>query len=158
MSISIRNISETDLASVVELMRGFAKYEDLLEYCTVTDERLKTAMFGNTAFVEGLIAHDETEPIGYALFYPVFSSFRGERGLYLEDIYIRAEYRRNDLGLKMLRQIARTASARGLERIDFLVLDWNEPAVNFYLKHGAERNTDESHFKFAGEAFARLAS
>ena len=158
MSISIQNITETDLTSVIDLMRGFAEYEKLVEYCTVTEPRLHTAMFGPRAFVEGLIVLDGTKPVAYALYYPNFSSFRGERGLYLEDIYISSEYRRHDLGEKMLRIIARAARERGLERIDFLVLDWNEPAVNFYLKHGAERNGDESHFKFAGDAFDRLAS
>ena len=158
MDISIRNITENDLASVVDLMRDFAEYENLSEYCTVTEQRLQTAMFGPGGFVEGLIAFDEAKPIAYALFYPNFSSFRGERGVYLEDIYIASEYRRHNLGLQMLREIARIAHTRGLTRIDFQVLDWNMPAIEFYLKHGAERNDDESHFKFAGEAFDRLAS
>jgi ribosomal protein S18 acetylase RimI-like enzyme len=96
--------------------------------------------------------------VGYALFYPAFSSFRGERGLYLEDLYIDPEYRRHDLGHRMIKALAARASELGYERIDFLVLDWNEPAVNFYLKHGAERNDDESHFKFAGDAFRVLAA
>lgn len=158
MSINIRNINENDLSAVVDLMRSFAEYENLAEYCTVTTERLHRAMFSEEGFVEGLIAFDDETPIAYTLFHPNFSSFRGEMGLYLEDIYVLAEYRRHQLGLQLLRKIASIAKARCLERIDFLVLDWNSPAVNFYLKHGAERYSDESHFKFAGDAFARLAS
>jgi ribosomal protein S18 acetylase RimI-like enzyme len=157
MDITIRGIQESDLASVIELMRGFAKYEDLLEYCTVTEDRLRTAMFGSGGYVEGLIALDGVKAVGYALHYPSFASFRGERGVYLEDIYIDPEYRRHSVGIRMIRRIAADAASRGLERIDFLVLDWNDPAVAFYLQHGAEKNDDESHFKFAGEAFGRLS-
>ena len=158
MSITIRNINEDDLGSIVDLMRSFAEYEDLAEYCTVTTERLHHAMFSDEGFVEGLIAFDDEMPVAYALFHPNFSSFRGEMGLYLEDIYILTEYRRHQLGLQLLRKIASIAKQRGLERIDFQVLDWNTPAVSFYRKHGAESCTDESHFKFSGDAFARLAS
>ena len=146
-----------DLADVVLMMREFAAYEDLLEYCTATEERLHRAMFADGAFVEGLIARDADKAVGYAIFHASFSSFRAERGLYLEDLYVDAEYRRHDLGRRMLSMIAARAVQLGYERIDFMVLDWNEPAVRFYLKYGAEKNDDESHFRFAGEAFRRLA-
>lgn len=158
MSIRLYKITENHVAKVVSLMREFAEYENLSEYCTVTEDRLYAAMFGAGAFVEGLIVLDGEVAIAYALFYPNFSTFRGERGLFLEDIYITEEYRRHNLGEKMLREIARIAKGRGCERLDFLVLDWNAPAVKFYLKHGAEKNDDERHFKFAGGAFERLAS
>lgn len=158
MSITIRNVNENDLDAVVDLMQSFAEYENLAQFCTVTAERLHRAMFGGEGFVEGLIAFDDDKPVAYTLFHPNFSSFRGEMGLYLEDIYVLAEYRRQQLGLQLLRKIAATAKERGLERIDFQVLDWNDPAINFYLKHGAERYPDESHFKFAGDALALLAS
>ncbi|MEQ1921640.1 MAG: GNAT family N-acetyltransferase [Pyrinomonadaceae bacterium] len=158
MSITIRNVNENDLDAVVDLMQSFAEYENLAQYCTVTTERLYRAMFSDEGFVEGLIAFDDDKPIAYTLFHPNFSSFRGEMGIYLEDIYVLAEYRRHKLGLQLLRKIASIAKERGLERIDFQVLDWNEPAINFYLKHGAERYSDESHFKFAGDTLASLAS
>lgn len=157
MQLSIRKIVATDVADVVGLLHEFAEYEKLSEYCMITEDRLNTAMFSTQPFVEGLIAFDSAKPIAYALFYPRFSSFSGERGFYLEDIYVASEYRRQNLGEKMLCEIARLARSRGFERIDFLVLDWNTPAVGFYLKHGAERNMDERHFKFAGRAFDRLS-
>ena len=158
MQISIRDISEHDLSGVITLMCEFAEYEKLSQYLEITEERLHTAMFGPRAFVEGLIVYDDANPVAYALFYPNFSSFRGERGLYLEDIYISDDYRGHKLGERILSQIARSARSRGLTRIDFLVLDWNTSAIGFYLKHGAERNDDERHFRFAGEAIDRLAS
>jgi GNAT superfamily N-acetyltransferase len=158
MEIAIRKVEIGDVVRVMSLMREFAEFEKLGEYCTVTEERLNAVIFGDNAFVEGLIALDYEKPIAYALFYPSFSTFRGERGLFLEDIYVSDEYRRHNLGEKMLREIARIAKQSGCERIDFHVLDWNSPAVNFYLKHGAERNDDDRHFKFAGDAFERLAA
>ena len=157
MEISIRNVEEQYLGDIVRLLRDFAEYENLSEYCEITEHRLHDAMFGKGGFVEGLISLDGATPVAYALFYPNFSSFRGERGLYLEDIYIAAEYRRLNLGEKMLREIARLARSRGMTRIDFQVLEWNTPAVTFYLKHGAEHNEGENHFKFAGAAFDRLS-
>ena len=156
--MDFRKISAADLPSVLALMQEFAAYEDLAEYCTVNEARLHSAMFGDGAFVEGLIATDKEQSIGYALFYPCFGSFRGERGLYLEDIYVKPEYRRSGTGLMLLKEIARTAKERGMERIDFQVLDWNKPAIDFYKKHGAVTNPDETHFKFSGNAFEKLAA
>jgi GNAT superfamily N-acetyltransferase len=157
MEIQIARITAADLTDVIAMMREFAAYENLLEYCTATEDGLYAAMFGERAFVEGLIARTDGKAVGFAIFHPAFSSFRAERGLYLEDLYIDSEYRRHDLGHRMLKTIAARAAELDFERIDFMVLDWNEPAVRFYLKHGAEKNDDESHFRFAGEAFGRLA-
>lgn len=146
-----------DAASVISLMHEFAAFENLSEYCEVTEERLVVAMFGNDAVVEGLIANDGDKAIGYALFYPNFSSFRGQRGFYLEDIYIKSEYRGSGIGEAMLREIVRIAASRGCERIDLLVLGWNTPAIKFYESLGAVRDNDERHFKFTDEAFNKLA-
>ena len=158
MNMSIREIRETDLASIVSLMHEFAAYEDLSDYCEITVERLHAAMFGETGFVEGLTVLVEGIPVGYAVFSPCFGSFRGERGMYLEDLYVNEQYRRTGAGLMLLNEIARLAASRGYERIDFLVLDWNKPALAFYRTHGALSNDDETHFKFAGDAFRTLAS
>ena len=142
---------------MVRRRRDVAEYEKLSECCEGTVGRLRKAMFASDGFVEGLIALDGSTAIAYALFHPNFSSFRGERGIYIEDIYITAAYRRHNLGERLLREIARIANSRGLTRIDFQVLEWNEPAVKFYLKHGAEHNEGEKHFKFVGEAFKTLS-
>ena len=154
----IRKIRPEDLSSVLELLRELAEYENLTEYCTVTEERLDIAMFGRDAVLEGLIAFDGDTAVGYALYYPNFSSFRGERGFHLDDIYLTSACRGQGVGEAMLREIAREASSRGYERIDFHVLDWNTPAIEFYKKLGAASNDEETHFKFAGDAFAQMAS
>jgi ribosomal protein S18 acetylase RimI-like enzyme len=147
-----------DLPCVLALLREFAVYEGLNEYCTATENRLSLALFGEAAVAEGLIAFAGDTAIGYALYYPNFSSFRGERGFHLDDIYISSEFRGKGFGEAMLNEIARDAASRGFERIDFHVLDWNRPAVEFYKKLGAVCNDEETHFKFAGDAFEQLAS
>jgi len=157
MSISIRSIQPDDIADVLVLLREFAEYEKLSEYCTATEERFRTALFGDDAVVRGLVAVAGEALAGYALFYPSFSSFRGERGMYLEDIYIAPEFRGGGTGKMMLKEIVRVAAERGFERIDFQVLDWNTNAVEFYKKLGAVSNDEETHFKFSGKAFDTLA-
>jgi len=96
--------------------------------------------------------------VGYAFFFPNFASFRGQRGFYLEDIYIAESYRGKGVGEAMLRELARLAASRGYERIDFVVLDWNTSAIEFYKKLGAEMDRSERHFKFTDDAFRSLAS
>lgn len=158
MDIIIRDIAPDDIPEVIGLIREFAEFERLSAYCEITEERLTAAMFGDAAVVQGLIALDGTRAVGYAFYFPSFSSFRGHCGFYLEDIYVSGDYRGQAIGEAMLKRIAQTAAARGFERIDFLVLDWNTKAADFYLKLGAVRDDGERHFKFTDEAFRRLAS
>ncbi len=158
MDIQIRKSTPDEVPAIVRLMREFADYENLSDYCQITDERLSDVMFGDDAFVEGLVAFHESKPIGYAMFYPYFASFRGQCGYYLEDIFIAEDFRRNGLGEAMVRIIAKLAQQRGFERIDFQVLEWNSPAVKFYEKLGAIRDDSERHFKFIDSAFSSLVS
>ncbi|MGI8812784.1 MAG: GNAT family N-acetyltransferase [Pyrinomonadaceae bacterium] len=155
--MEIRNIDRSEIGSVVQLMREFAAFEDLAEYCTITPAKLDDSVFGDSCFVECVVAVDERELIGYAIFYPHFASFRGQTGYYLEDIFLTDGYRRKGVGELIIRHIAKLAIARGFERIDFQVLDWNTHAVEFYQRLGAERDDSERHFKFAGDAFRSLA-
>ena len=156
MDFTIRKISENDIATVVGLMREFAAFEGFLEYFEITEDKLFAAMFAEEGFVRGLIAFADEVPAGYALYYPSFASFRGQRGLFLEDLFIKSQYRRHALGLKFLREIARSARLGGFSRIDFQVLDSNAPAIAFYTKHGAVSDEDTRHFKFTDSAFDQL--
>lgn len=158
MNTRIEIIIEKDIPAVISLIREFAEFENLQDFCEVTEETLGEAMFGENAFVEGLIIFDGETPVGYALFYPNFASFRGQKGLYLEDIYIKQQYRASGLGEMTLKHLAKIARQRGFQRIDFQVLDWNTPAVQFYKKHGAAIDESERHFKFTDQAFEKLAS
>ncbi|MEJ7861933.1 MAG: GNAT family N-acetyltransferase [Pyrinomonadaceae bacterium] len=157
MNFQIIKAFENDVPRIVEMIREFAAFENLSDYCEVTEENLRAAMFDENPSVEGLMAFNDDKPIGYALFYKNFSSFRGQRGLYLEDLYIIPEYRGQKIGEAFLAKLAQIAKSRNFVRIDFLVLDWNEPAIKFYKKLGAEMNADERHFRFVGEAFEQLS-
>ena len=156
MDIQIRKSTPNEVPTIVRLMRDFAEFEDLGDYCEVTEDRLFDVMFGDDAFVEGLVAFHDGDAVAYALFYPYFASFRGQCGYCLEDIFIAEEFRRNGLGEAMVRIIARLAKQRGYERIDFQVLEWNTPAVKFYEKLGAIRDDSERHFKFIDNSFQSL--
>ena len=156
MDIQIRKSTPDEVSDIVRLMRDFAEYENLGDYCEITEDRLMEVMFGPEAFVEGLVAFHEKTPIGYAMFYPYFASFRGQCGYYLEDIFVAEDFRRNGLGEAMVRIIAKLARQRGFERIDFQVLEWNAPAVRFYEKLGAVRDDSERHFKFIDHSFDSL--
>ena len=158
MQYKLRAAVAEDLTAIVRLIREFAEFEDLSEYCEVTEQRLGAALFGENAVAESMVALDGEAVIGYALLFPNFSSFRGQRGFYLDDIYITAKYRGTGVGRAILKEIARLADARGYERIDLLVLDWNSKAADFYLSLGAKRDDSERHFKFTDDAFRRLAS
>ncbi len=158
MNIEIKNAVETNVEEIVELLHEFAAFENLSASCEITAEKLRTAMFAENAYVEALIVRNEQTAIGYAIFYPHFSSFRGQSGFYLEDIYLKTEFRGAGTGEKMLKAIAALGKSRGYSRIDFQVLEWNTPAVNFYKKLGAEIDETERHCKFTGAAFENLAN
>lgn len=157
MNVNIRQVAEAEVPQIVEMIREFAAFENLSDYCEITEEKLIAALFGENPCVEGLVAFNGDAPIGYALFYENFSSFRGQRGLYLEDLYVKPDYRGRRVGEAFLSELARIAKSRNAVRIDFLVLEWNEPAIGFYKKLGADANADERHFRFAGEAFEKLS-
>lgn len=139
------------------MIQEFAEFEGLLEYCEVTAENLREMLFGKNAFVESLVVFADEIPIGYAIFFPYFASFRGQQGFYLEDIYLKKDFRRFGLGEKIICEIAKIGKSRGLVRIDFQVLKHNQHAINFYQKLGAVVDETESHFKFTDEAFQNLA-
>ncbi|MGH9820852.1 MAG: GNAT family N-acetyltransferase [Pyrinomonadaceae bacterium] len=158
MNFDIRKAVPTDIPGVIVLLHEFAKFENLTEYLEITEENLADVLFGSDAFVECLVAFEGNEMAGYAILYPNFATFRGQKGMYLEDLYIRDKCRGKGLGDMLLKEIARLARALGANRLDFVVLDWNAPAIKFYNKHGAAREDEERRFKFVDEAFETLAS
>lgn len=156
MQPMIRDAQLSDVPKIVSLLADFAAFENLSEYLTITEDDLREAMFGEGAFVEGLICDLNGETAGFAIFYPRFSSFRGQSGYYLEDIYVDSAYRGRGFGEALLREIARKGKARGFERIDFQVLEWNFAAIEFYKSLGAVIEDEDKHLKFVDEAFERL--
>jgi ribosomal protein S18 acetylase RimI-like enzyme len=155
--MKIRDMQPDDLADVIKLMKEFAAFERLSKYCTTTKHRLFNVMFGKSSFVDGLVAEDNGKIVAYSLFYPNYATFRGQRGTYLEDIYISPTHQGKGVGEAMLRRIAKASKRQGCERMDFQVLDWNTAAIGFYERLGAVPDDTERHFKFIDKAFDRLA-
>ena len=157
MNFNTRKAVEADVSEIIKLMREFAEFEKLTHDFSVTEERLREAVFGEKAFVYLLTGLFENKLIAYALLYPKFASFRGERSLYLEDLYIKPSERRKGFGLAMLKEAAKYAKANGFERLDWQALKWNTPAINFYNKIGAQSNEENIDFRLIEKDFENLA-
>lgn len=157
MSIEIRDLVESDLPAVFELMAEFAEYENLSAYLDIKPESYQAVVFGPKAFVEGLIALSDGEPVGYAIFYPCFATFGSLPGMFLEDLFVSEKERGTGVGDLLLREVAKQTRSRGFGRIDLHVLEWNAPAIEFYKKRGADVDSEDRHFRFVDEAFAKLA-
>ncbi len=152
----VREAQAVDVRAIVLLIREFAEFEKLAEWCEVTENDLHEAIFGKLSFVQALVAMDGNRYVGYALYFPVFKSFRGERGIFLEDLYVTPDLRDNGLGLVMLRQVAKHAEKLGFARLDWQALKWNEAAINFYKNLGAEVDDENFDFRLRGAAFNKL--
>ena len=155
--MEIREVGEQDIPAILRMMRDFAAFEDLEQYFEATEETLRDALFGGGAVAEALMAESAGAPTGYAIFFPYFASFRGQKGYYLEDLYVDPAFRGRGVGEGLLRRIAAKGHERGFQRIDFQVLEWNTAAIRFYGKLGAERDDTERHFKFTDAAYRALA-
>ena len=155
--LRIEPASEADVPLILGFIRELAEYERLLEHVVATEELLREQLFGERPGAEVVIARWRGEPVGFALFFHNFSTFVGRRGLYLEDLYVRPAYRGKGVGRALLAFLARTAVARGCGRLEWWVLDWNEPAIGFYRALGAQPMSDWTVFRLSGEPLAALA-
>lgn len=158
MNYEIKSAAEQDVPAIINLLREFAAFEKLESEFYITESALSKVVFGEKAFVRLLIAVSENELIGFALLYPKFASFRGERSLYLEDLYVRPNERGKGLGLALLKNAAKLAKTNGFDRLDWQALKWNTPAVDFYRKIGAESDDGNINFRLVGRNFENLAS
>jgi len=158
-SLRIREAVEADVPLVASLIRELAEYERLLDEVAMTEERLRDALFGRRRFAEVAIAEDRAgEALGFALFFHNFSTFVGLPGIYLEDLFVRPPHRGSGVGRALLEHLARVAVERGCGRLEWAVLDWNEPAIGFYQRLGAQANDEWTVYRLAGDALARLAA
>ena len=149
--------AESDIAIILELIRELAEYERLSHICVATEDQLRRTLFGERPAAEVLLAHLDGETVGFALFFPNYSTFLARPGLYLEDLYVRPEARRYGVGRRLLAWLAATAVSRGCGRLEWSVLDWNEPSIAFYRKLGAVPMDDWTTFRVAGTALTQLA-
>ncbi|HEX8287819.1 MAG TPA: GNAT family N-acetyltransferase [Pyrinomonadaceae bacterium] len=158
MNYEIKLAAEKDIPGIFNLLREFAEFENLAHEFLITEESLREAVFGEYAFVHLIIGLSECNLIAFALLYPKYASFRGERSLYLEDLYVKPEFRGKGFGLKMLRRAAKLAKEKGFQRLDWQALKWNQPAIDFYNKIGAESDDGNINFRLKGKNFDDLAS
>jgi len=143
---------------IASLIRELAEYERLLQEVVLTEAGLREALFGERRHVEVLIAEVAPgEAAGFALFFHNFSTFLGRPGIYLEDLFVRPAHRAQGVGRALLRHLARLAEERGCGRLEWAVLDWNEPAISFYRRMGAAPTAGWSVYRLDGPALARLA-
>lgn len=154
--ISVRRASEADVPAIFEMIRGLAEYEKLSHAVTATEELLRVTLFGERPAAEVLLAYLDCELAGFALFFPNYSTFLARPGIYLEDLFVKPHARGRGLGLALLREIARLAVERGCGRVEWSVLDWNEPSIGFYKKLGAVPMDDWTTFRLTGDALPEL--
>ena len=155
--ISIRSATAADVPAVLGFIRELATYEHLEHEVVATEADVRTALFGARPYAEVALACLDGVPVGFALYFHNFSTFMGKPGIYLEDLYVRPEARGLGAGKRLLAWLARTALERGCARLDWAVLDWNEPSIGFYRSLGAIDQSDWTTYRLTGEALARLA-
>ena len=153
----IRRVQEHEIPLVLSFIRELAEYEHLAHEVVATEERLHAALFGPHPYCEVVFACLNGEAVGFALFFHNFSTFLGLPGLYLEDLFVRPTARGRGVGQLLLNWLARETVARGCGRLDWSVLDWNEPAIRFYTGLGATPMEAWKIFRLTGAALERLA-
>jgi GNAT superfamily N-acetyltransferase len=160
MSILIRSARVEDLPIIHELILELATYEKLKKEASVSIENLKEALFGETKAAEVILGSLKTEHkeinVGFALFFHNFSTFVGKRGLYLEDLYVRPNYRGMGYGRALFQRLIEIARERDCGRMEWAVLDWNEPAIKFYKSLGAQSMEDWTLYRLNREGLKAL--
>jgi GNAT superfamily N-acetyltransferase len=155
--IAIRPATRSDLPRILAFIRELAVYERLEHEVVASEADLAAALFGPRPFAEVVFACLDGAPVGFALFFHNFSTFLGQPGIYLEDLYVGPEARGLGIGRRLLVWLACTALERGCGRLDWAVLNWNEPAIGFYRSLGAVAVDDWTTFRLTGEALEQLA-
>jgi GNAT superfamily N-acetyltransferase len=157
MSPAVRPARMQDVPLLLALIRELAEYEQLEHELRGTEELLRRALFGERPAAEALIAECGPEVAGYALFFPTFSTFLTIQGVWLEDLFVRPAHRRAGVGRALLSAVAAHARERGGERLEWAALDWNELALGFYRRIGAQRRDEWITHSLTGEPLRRLA-
>ena len=154
----IRPATEDDVPIILSLIRELAAYERLSHEVVATEGLLRESLFGERRGAEVLIACCKGAPAGFALFFHNFSTFLGRPGIYLEDLYVKPEFRGRGIGRALLTHLARLAKERGCGRLEWAVLDWNEPAIKLYKSIGAVPMDEWTVYRVTGEALETLAT
>lgn len=153
----VRAVRPDDVAAVVALVHELAHYEREARSCLLTAGQLHTALFGPAPALFGDVAEHDGEVVGCALWFLNFSTWRGGHGIHLEDLYVRPTHRGSGLGRALLARLAAVCAERGYPRLEWAVLDWNEPSIGFYRAIGAAPLDGWTTFRLDGDALERLA-
>ncbi len=153
----LRSATVADVPIILQLIRDLAEYERARNDVHATEEQLREVLFGAKPAAEVLLAFEEREPVGFAIYFFNFSTWLGRPGLYLEDLFVHPEHRAKGFGRTLLQRLAQIAQERGCGRMEWAVLDWNEPAMGFYKKLGAKPMEDWTVFRLTSEGIASLA-
>lgn len=153
----IRPATPDDVTVIAHLIRALAEYERVSDRVTLTEERLREHLFGSRSYAEVLLAEEAGRVVGFALFFHSFSTFICKPCLYLEDLFVVPEYRGQGHGKALLSALARLALERDCGRVEWSVLNWNEPAIQFYRSLGANPMDEWTVYRVTGEALTKLA-
>ncbi|MEC7988034.1 MAG: GNAT family N-acetyltransferase [Myxococcota bacterium] len=156
-NFQIRKARQNDCGVILHFIRSLAAYENLSHEVIATEEALQRSLFGEKAFAEVILGFEDDKPVGFALFFHNYSTFLAQPGLYLEDLFVEPDSRGRGYGKALLKELARYAVERNCGRLEWSVLDWNQPAIDFYLSLRAAPMSDWTTFRLTGEDLRRLS-
>ncbi len=156
-SIEIRTAKKEDVHLILSFIKELAEYEHLAQEVVATEEMLTESLFGKDSITEVLLAYYNNKPVGFALFFHNFSTFLGRKGIYLEDIYVKPQYRGKGIGKALLVKLAKIAKERNCGRLESAVLNWNKAAIEFFESLGAIPMDEWRTYRMAGKSLTKLA-
>lgn len=157
MSVTIRQARPEDATAIYDMIYELAVYEKAPQEVVTTPDEIRETLFGAGSKTEALIAESEGHVVGYAVFFTSYSTWLGRNGIYMEDLYVSPDYRGQGAGIALLKNIARCAVQRQCGRLEWSVLDWNQPAIDFYLSIGALPQSEWVRYRLNGEALLNFA-
>jgi len=157
-SITLTPATREDIPALVHLVSALAEYEKLSHEVTGTPADLERSLFGDRPYAEAILARVDGQPVGFALFFHNFSTFLMKPGIYLEDLFVLPDYRGQGIGKQLLHYLGHLAIQRGCGRLEWMVLDWNDSAIGFYERMGAQVKPEWQLCRVTGEALASLAA
>ncbi len=156
--LTLRPSTADDAALIVAFIRELAEYEKLLHECHATETLIANWLFGDAPKAHCVIAEWEGEPAAFVLYFYNFSTFLSKPGIYIEDLFVRPAFRRNGIARALFRHLAQQALSEGCGRLEWWVLDWNQPALDFYKSLGAEAMDEWTVQRVSGDALEKLAA
>ena len=157
MNLTLRGAAPADSALILGFIQDLAKYEQLSSECRATEEQVRATLFGAQPGAECLLAFADDKPAGFAVFFSNYSTFLARPGLYLEDLFVKPAFRKKGIGRALILHLAKLANERKYGRMEWAVLDWNEPAIEFYRSLGARQLEEWRIFRLTGPALAQYA-